>query len=87
MATSTRPLRVLWKREDATKVSVLLAIGVVVRVPAHKWAAGYPRHRRAARNGLRAPGSREKEERRRVMWREKGEKKERICDLANQWTE
>ena len=80
MATSTRPLRVLWKREDATKVSVLLAIGVVVRVPAHKWAAGCPRHRRAARNGLRAPGSRGTASRRRrggascgAKRREKGE--------------
>ena len=80
MATSTRPLRVLWKREDATKVSVLLAIGVVVRVPAHKWAAGCPRYRRAARNGLRAPGSRGTASRRRrggascgAKRREKGE--------------
>ena len=77
MATSTRPLRVLWKREDATKVSVLLAIGVVVRVPAHKWAAGCPRHRRAARNGLRAPGSRGTASRRRRGGASCGAKRER----------
>ena len=80
MATSTRPLRVLWKREDATKISALHAIGAVVRVPAHKWVAAYPRHRRAARNGLRAPGSRGTASRRRrggascgAKRREKGE--------------
>ena len=45
------------------------------------------------RSKERAPGTGkprhgvEKEERRRVMWREKGPKKERICDLANQCTE
>ena len=50
MTTSTRPLRVLWKREDATKISALHAIGAVVRVPAHKWAAGSPRHRALAAN-------------------------------------